>query len=108
MLWPGRGSARAGLAPVEGARSKDHDGLTGPSPEGTIRQRVKRTPRHRAELDNRAEEDGSTVQERARAGGRADLCHVPCVWPGVRRAGLPRLSPALTPGPAAPRAPRLI
>jgi hypothetical protein len=29
-------------------------------------------------------------------------------WPGVRRAGLPRLSPALTPGPGAPQAPRLI
>jgi len=40
---------------------------------------------------------------------RATLACVPCalfrmaylrLWPGVRRAGLPRLSAALTPGPA--------
>jgi integrase len=30
------------------------------------------------------------------------------VWPGVRRAGLPRLSPALAPGPAPPQQRRLM
>ena len=40
MLCAGRGSARAELARV-GAGAKDHDGLTGPSPVGTIPKGVR-------------------------------------------------------------------
>ena len=39
--------------------------------------------------------------------GRSDPCGSLPVWPGVRRAGRPRQSPALTPGPAARAAGRL-